>query len=196
MRELYSLPSKPASSFPQTGPDYEYSDGVKHENEVEGVGSFIAYNDRSIRVLFEDRTCIRIYSDFSVSAISRSGESARFTLENPFGFESYIPVCVEFYNWAFLSHTEQGKRIQETAEREAIVNAELSKFERISNQNPQICTLNLSNNANNANITSHSYSNQVSPHDLPDEITSSLIAAEKQMQETRELLNKLNNYKA
>ena len=62
-------------------------DGVKFENEVEGLGNFIAYNDKSIRVLFQDRTLIRIYHDFTVSAISRTGDHAKFNLDKPFGFE-------------------------------------------------------------------------------------------------------------
>jgi hypothetical protein len=171
MREIQSLPEvipKPAFSE-----DIESLEGVKFENEVENVGAFTAYNDRSIRVLFEDRTCIRIYSDFSVSAISRSGESARFSLENPYGFEIYIPVCIEFYNWAFLTPSEQGKRLQETAEREAIVQAELSRIERLSNRVPVV------------GISSDLQG-------IPENISQSLMEAQKQLQETRELLNKLN----
>lgn len=163
--DLQKLPTVSNSSEPNPSDDLEFLDGIKFENEVEGVGSFIAYNDKSIRILFEDRTLIRMYSDFTVSALSRTGESARFTLENPYGFESYIPVCVEFYNWAFLSQTEQAKRQNEAAERETLVSAELSRVERLSNKLPV---------------------------PVSDDISDSLLAAQKQLKETRDLLNKIN----
>lgn len=166
--DLLRLPNMVKTQDSFQSEDNEYVDGVKFENEVQGVGSFIAYNDKSIRVMFEDRTLIRIYPDFTVSALSRTGESARFTLENPYGFESYIPVCVEFYNWAFLSQTEQVKRINEAAERETIVNAEISRVERLSNKLPVQA--------------------------IPEEISESLLAAQKQMKETRDLLNKINQF--
>lgn len=163
--DLQKLPIVSNNSENCSNDEQEFLDGVKFENEVEGVGTFIAYNDKSIRVLFEDRTLIRVYSDFTVSALSRNGESARFTLENPYGFESYIPVCVEFYNWAFLSQTEQVRRLNEVNERETIVNAEISRVERLANKIPA---------------------------PVSEDISDSLLAAQKQLKETRELLNKIN----
>ena len=149
----------------------EMLDGIKFENEVEELGSFIAYNDKSIRVLFNDRTLIRIYSDFTVSAISRSGEAARFSLENPFGFENYIPVCVEFYNWAFMSQADQTKRANEALERENMVMAEINRVERLNNKVPQ------------------------SPVVVDEDIAITLMNTKKQIEETQMLLIKIHNIK-
>lgn len=107
-----------------------YLDGIKFENEIEGVGVFTAYNDRSIRVLFEDRTVIRIYLDLTVSAITRSGEMVKLSLENPYNFEQYIPICIEFYDWAFTSHSEKLRREEDREERERLVMAEISRNQR------------------------------------------------------------------
>jgi Domain of unknown function (DUF4520)/Domain of unknown function (DUF4524) len=160
-KEFQNIPvvSKPVETETE-----ELLDGIKFENEVEGLGSFIAYNDKSIRVLFEDRTLIRIYHDFTVSAISRTGEAAKFSLENPYGFEQYVPVCVEFYNWAFTSQSDQIKKMNETAERETIVMAEISRNERLHNRIP---------------ITENN-------------IEESILNTRKQIEETKTMLNKLN----
>ena len=166
-KEFQSMPA-PARVPEVQDHEEEFLDGVKFENEVEGLGNFIAYNDRSIRVLFNDRTLVRIYHDFTVSAISRNGEAAKFNLENPYGFEQYVPVCVEFYNWAFTSQAEQIRRANETAERENIVGAEISRNERLN------------------------YKVSASPQELDGEIAQNLISTKKQLEETRELLNKLN----
>lgn len=172
-KDIQKLPQVQKLSEPPPLDDEEFQDGIKIENTVEGLAHFTAYNDKSIRVLFEDRTLIRIYSDFSVSALSRNGESARFNLENPYGFESYIPVCVEFYNWVFLSPNEQAKRANEAADRENLVMAEISKVERLTGRIPQMPV-----------------ANYVEP--ISDDVSQSLMMAKKQLEETQELLRKLN----
>ena len=133
--ELQSLPVYEKTK--QLPLEEELEDGVKVENEVEGVGLFTAYNDKSIRVLFEDRTCVRVYRDFSITGIDRKGNISKLSLDSPYGFENYIPVCVEFYDFVFTSESDKQKRAQEMEERQAAVNAELSRIQRYTEPHPE-----------------------------------------------------------
>lgn len=114
-------------------------DGVKCENVVEGVGLFTAYNDRSVRVLFDDRTVIRIYRDMTATAIDRKGQMIKLNLNNPYGFETYVPVCMEFYSFVFTSNVQKKAQQEEMLIRENIVNTEISSINRlISTDIPEI----------------------------------------------------------
>lgn len=95
--EIQTLPTYHKQQVNEPEDQEIFLDGIKVENQVEGLATFTAYNDRSVRVLFDDRTVIRIYPDMRVTAINRSGEVAKLNLDSPIGFEEYIPVCVEFY---------------------------------------------------------------------------------------------------
>jgi hypothetical protein len=114
-------------------------DGVKCENVVEGVGLFTAYNDRSVRVLFDDRTVIRIYRDMTATAIDRKGQMIKLNLNNPYGFETYVPVCMEFYSFVFTSNVQKKAQQEEMLIRENIVNSEINSINRlISTHIPEI----------------------------------------------------------
>ena len=89
-------PSNPTESTPEEELDYE----VKFEQSLEGVGQFTAYNDKSVRILFEDRTLIRLQPDMSVNLITRSGEIMKLSLEKPREFGGYVQAAAEFYAWA------------------------------------------------------------------------------------------------
>ncbi|CAG9314672.1 unnamed protein product [Blepharisma stoltei] len=147
-----------------------FLDGIKVENHIEGLATFTAYNDRSIRVLFEDRTVIRIHPDMRVTAVNKLGEVSKISLDSPFGFEEYIPVCVEFYTWAFTSQVEKLRMEEERAEREAIVNAELLRTQRFLQPVPKMYE---------------------SMNEIPDDkIKEALEATQRQIAEIHALLHK------
>jgi hypothetical protein len=128
-KEVLSLPVKTPT---EVWEDEDISaDGTKCESEHEGVGLFTAYNDGSVRVLFEDRTVVRLYRDMTISAISRQGQMSKMSLDNPFGFETYIPIVLEFYEWVFTSPEQQAAKRQAKEVRDRLINAETQRIERL-----------------------------------------------------------------
>jgi hypothetical protein len=112
-------------------------EGIKCENNIENVGTFTAYNDGSMRALFDDRTVIRINTDLSVSVLSRKGEQLKLNLDNPYGFEAYIPVCLEFYEWAFSTPEEKARKQVKEAELQLRCQVEVEKIDRLLGLEPR-----------------------------------------------------------
>ena len=128
-----SITSQP-SATPKIVPQPDLPDdpeGIKCENTIEDVGTFTAYNDGSIRALFNDRTVIRLHSDLSLSVLSRKGEQIKLNLDNPYGFEAYVPVCLEFYEWAFSTPEEKARKLVREAELKLRCQVEVEKIDRL-----------------------------------------------------------------
>ena len=79
-------------------------------------------------------------------------------MENQYGFERYILVCVEFYSCVFTSQAEHIRRANETTERENIVGVEISRNERLN------------------------YKDSASPQELDGDIAQNLISTKKQLE--------------
>lgn len=148
------------------------AEGVKLENVIEGVGLFTAYNDRSVRVLFDDRIVIRIYRDMTATAIDRKGQIIKLNLTNPYGFETYVPICMEFYSFVFTSNMQKKEMQEEMIHRENVVKTEINCIHRlISTEIPEV--------------------NEAPP--VSSEIEGCLSSTAKQIEEINRLLTTLPN---
>ena len=73
-----------------------------------GLGHFTAFRNRSIKVIFEDRTVLRL-SDGQTEArvLTRSGDSLSVPLSNPVGFEKHVSAAQDFLVYAYASPAER-----------------------------------------------------------------------------------------
>lgn len=139
-KEVLSIPVREVPKDDDWEDDEVQADGVKCESEHEGVGLFTAYNDGSVRVLFEDRTVVRLYRDMTISAISRQGEMSKMSLDNPFGFEAYIPIVLEFHEWVFTSPEQQALKRQAKEERERHIQIETQRIQHLVSPSVVSCS--------------------------------------------------------
>jgi hypothetical protein len=56
---------------------------------------------------------------------------SKMSLDNPFGFETYIPIVLEFYEWVFTSPEQQAAKRQAKEVRDRLINAETQRIERL-----------------------------------------------------------------
>ena len=108
-------------------------DAIYKEMEVAGLARFTAFCNKSIKVVFEDRTIVRMMLGCeAVRILTRLGEEVIINLNKPkyhntahfslvAEYQNYIKVAEEFFTWAFSSIEERTQReIEEQAKREAI----------------------------------------------------------------------------
>lgn len=66
---------------------------VVEEQQVAGVGRFVATADGRVRVLFEDRTILNLSADgSSASLVLRDGSRRQVPNGKPLGLEEYVQV--------------------------------------------------------------------------------------------------------
>ena len=68
----------------------------------------MAYGDRSVKGMFEDRTIVRMREGREmVLILDRSGREIAINLNKPNSlfheYKNYVKVTQEFFEWAFLS---------------------------------------------------------------------------------------------
>ncbi len=74
-----------------------HPDEVVWESKNPGLGHFMAYGDRSIRVRFDDRTLLRLKEGETIAyVLSRRGEQLRVPLSNPAGYQKHVAAALEF----------------------------------------------------------------------------------------------------
>jgi len=99
---------------------------VYKELNSKGLAHFIAYANKSIKVVFEDRTIVRMMSGCSIIRIlDRQGTELQVNLDHPnyafSDYQKYIQVSIEFLEWVFLSNEEKQRAEKEQAEQEGII---------------------------------------------------------------------------
>ena len=94
-------------------------DQIYKEMEVAGLAKFTAYTNKAIKVVFEDRTIVRMMQGCdAVRILTRLGEEVLINLrkqnyQNPSHFTlmqeyaNYLRVAEEFYEWAFYTPTQR-----------------------------------------------------------------------------------------
>jgi hypothetical protein len=102
---------------------------------MEGMGHFIAYSNKAIKAVFEDRTLVRMMHGCDVIRIlNKKGEEYFFNVNKPnllFNeYRNYVKVAEEFYEWAFLSKEEREAKEQDELLHQAIVEQEMQKIQR------------------------------------------------------------------
>ena len=82
---------------------------------VEGLGSFTAYTNRSIKVRFEDRTVVRMIQKCDhIRILNARGEEMTVSVDGMARsyhilkeYQNYIKVASEFLEWAYLTKEEK-----------------------------------------------------------------------------------------
>lgn len=88
-------------------------DQLYKEMEVAGLAKFTAYCNKSVKVVFEDRTIVRmVHGCENVRLLTRLGEEIMVNMnkQHPLlikEYINYIKVAEEFFEWAFLTHEER-----------------------------------------------------------------------------------------
>lgn len=102
-------------------------DQVHEQHVVEGVGTFTAYQDGSVKVAFEDRALLYMDANNShCTVIDPDGRKITVASDNAVGVEQYVAEAAEFYAWAFCSPIERNAILQHAAS----VQRELQKCQR------------------------------------------------------------------
>jgi hypothetical protein len=71
-RQILSI--KPPTITERAKPKVEFVDGVKVESVVDGIGTFTAYNDRTMKGDFDDRTIVW-FRGHAITVLTRTGDS-------------------------------------------------------------------------------------------------------------------------
>lgn len=96
------------------------------------IGCFEAYKNRTVKVLFSDRTILRIdYGDEHASIISKTGESLKVLIDKPNDYAYYINHALDFYEDMFLDSTTKVQKIQQLQEITNIIQTGLERNERV-----------------------------------------------------------------
>lgn len=83
------------------------------ELTVEGLAHFTAYTNKSIKVVFEDRTILRMMHGCDIVRIlNKRGEEAFLNMKKEHSqivlqYMNYIKVGEEFYEWAYSTPEER-----------------------------------------------------------------------------------------
>jgi hypothetical protein len=87
------------------------SDVIIKELQVKGLASFTAYENRAIKVVFDDRTIVRMQQGQElIKVLSRNGEELVFNVHAiarnqniTRECQNYVQVATEFFDWVFLT---------------------------------------------------------------------------------------------
>lgn len=100
---------------------------IHEQHTVEGVGTFTAFQDGSVKVAFEDRALLYMHpTGAHCTLINPEGSKVAVACANPLGAEKYVAEAVKFAAWAFCSPVERSAMLQQAAS----VKRELYKCQR------------------------------------------------------------------
>ena len=95
-------------------------------------GSFEAFRNRSIKVSFKDRTILRInFGEEFANILTKLGDQVRVRIDSPKEFEYYVNIAVHYFDDIFTDPQTKFNRIQEATYRNAIIDYELEKNQRL-----------------------------------------------------------------
>ena len=108
-------------------------DKIYKEMPVKDLGHFIAYNNRAIKAVFEDRTIVRMMQDCRIiRVLNRRGDELLFNLDHPNPaqreYEDYITVSREFFEWAFLTQEQKQEKEQKIAVEKNAIESEMERI--------------------------------------------------------------------
>jgi hypothetical protein len=104
-----------------------------------GYGIFEAYKNKSIKVVFYDRTVLRINfgQDFA-NILTKTGESVKVKLDRPIEFEFYVTLGMEYFENVFTDANTKLQRLNHSIMVSEMVAQEIEKnqrFLRLTNKN-------------------------------------------------------------
>ncbi|KAJ9534795.1 hypothetical protein QJQ45_017217, partial [Haematococcus lacustris] len=121
-------------AMPCTPADIAESFGILSEQVVEqaslhGEGTFAAYADGRVRVVFVDRTIIHINRTHThAKAYTPDGQVLVVATSNPVGLEQYMQAATAFLKWAYSTKEEQAAQ----ARSQAYITAQLAASRRLA----------------------------------------------------------------
>lgn len=103
----------------------------QRQNEI---GSFEAYKNRSVKVIFKDRTVLRInFGEDVANILTKFGDQVSVRVDNAKEFEYYTRIALDYYYDIFTDSQTKMERQQEEAYRNDMINYELEKNSRFLN---------------------------------------------------------------
>jgi hypothetical protein len=112
------------------------ADSVVREVEVPDLGKFQAYANGAVRVLFKDRTIVRLMKDCQIARVlSRRGDEFSINLAQPSAsvlasFEQHLQVAKEFFDYVFTPQELKQARQQAHQSQQEAVQAEVERIQR------------------------------------------------------------------
>ena len=109
---------------------------VYKELALEGLGQFTAYTNRTVKVVFEDRTLLRLTDKSDVvKLINRRGEEVVFGLKKEQShlqqeYGNYVKVGEDFFEWAFSSPEMRALKEQAETQKQQAIAQEMEKIQR------------------------------------------------------------------
>ena len=109
---------------------------IVKEMSVNGLANFTAFANQAIKVVFEDRTIVRMQKGQEfIRVLSSKGEELTFNVHSiarnqqaQRQFQNYIQVATEFFDWVFLTTEELEGRNQQELDQTTAINGELEKI--------------------------------------------------------------------
>ena len=84
-----------------------------------GYGFFEAFKNRSIKVVFMDRTVLRInFGQEVANILTKSGDRVSVRLDKPNDFEYYVKIAMEYYENVFTDPEVKLAKFNETLQHE------------------------------------------------------------------------------
>jgi len=106
---------------------FELIDQKKDEN-----ASYEAFKNRSVKVVFRDRTVVRInFAEEFANILSKYGEQVRVRTDNPKEYQDYVDMALEYYDDVFTDPHTKLQKLQDTMYRNEMIQYELEKNQRL-----------------------------------------------------------------
>ena len=100
---------------------------IHEHHEVPECGTFTAYSDGSVHVVFHDRALLYLKpSREHCEVITPDGHRITVATATPLGVQQYVAQAMEFADWAFCSPSERAAVLQQAAK----IQTELGKCRR------------------------------------------------------------------
>jgi len=115
-----------ARDFYKTLP-FELIDQKKDE-----TASFEAFKNHSVKVVFRDRTVVRInFAEEFANILSKYGEQVRVRTDSPKEYQNYVDIALQYFDDVFTDPHTKLQRLQDTMYRNQMINYELEKNQRL-----------------------------------------------------------------
>jgi len=106
---------------------FELIDQKKDEN-----ASYEAFKNRSVKVVFRDRTVVRInFAEEFANILSKYGEQVRVRTDNPKEYQDYVDLALQYYDDVFTDPHTKLQKLQDTMYRNEMIQFELEKNQRL-----------------------------------------------------------------
>ncbi len=102
------------------------------DQKKDETASFEAFKNHSVKVVFRDRTVVRInFAEEFANILSKYGEQVRVRTDSPKEYQDYVDIALQYYDDIFTDPHTKLVRLQDTMYRNQMINYELEKNQRL-----------------------------------------------------------------